>query len=36
MLYGSLSYAYYESSYEALWSIGIMAVGVVVSWFDRR
>ena len=36
MLYGSLSYAYYERSAEALWSIGIMAVGVVVSWFDRR
>ena len=36
MLYGSISWAYENTSYEALWSIGIMLVGVVLSWFDRR
>ena len=36
MLYGSISWAYENTSHEAFWSIVIMLVGVVLSWFDRR
>ena len=44
MLWSSLSWAYLNTNYETRWSsgvsigvsIGIMLVGVVLSWFDRR
>ena len=36
MLWSSLTYAYDNQSYEALWAIGIMAVGVVLCFFDPR
>lgn len=36
MLWSSLSYAYDNQSYEALWAVGIMAIGVVFCLFDPR
>jgi hypothetical protein len=36
MLYGSVSWACQNRSYEALWSLGIMAVGALLSLLDRR
>ena len=34
MVYASISYAYENRTYEALWSVGILAVGAVMSYFD--
>ena len=36
MLYSSLSYAVENRTYEALWSVALLAVGVVLSLWDRR
>jgi amino acid transporter len=36
MVCSSIFYAYVHQSYEALWSVGILLVGVVASCFDRR
>jgi amino acid transporter len=36
MLYGSVTYAWAMRSNEALWSIGILAVGLVLALVDRR
>lgn len=36
MLWSSLTWAYTNRGYEALWAIGIMAVGVVLCFFDPR
>ncbi len=35
MLYSSLSYAVSESSYEAIWAVGLMAIGVALSLLRR-
>ncbi len=36
MIYSSLDYAYHKHSYEAYWSIGILVVGVAMSFWNRR
>ena len=36
MLYASLSYAIENRTYEALWAVGLMAVGVALSGVGRR
>ncbi len=34
MVYASLTYAFENKTYEALWAVGILAVGVLLSFFD--
>jgi amino acid transporter len=34
MLYSSLSYAIEKRTYEALWAVGILVAGLVLSYFD--
>ena len=36
MLYASLSYAIEYRSYEALWSILIMILGILWAWFEGK
>jgi amino acid transporter len=36
MLYSSISYAIEYGTYEALWAVGIVLVGLVLSYFDPR
>jgi amino acid transporter len=36
MVYSSLTYAINNKTYEALWSVGLLAVGLVLSFFDPR
>jgi APA family basic amino acid/polyamine antiporter len=36
MVYASLSYAIQNRSWEAIWSIGILAVGVLLCFYDPR
>jgi APA family basic amino acid/polyamine antiporter len=36
MMYASVTWAWSNRSYEAFWSIGIFAVGLVVAWFSSR
>ena len=34
MVYKSLAYALENQTYEALWSVGILAVGLLLSFYD--
>ncbi len=34
MLYSSLSYAFDEAHYEPVWAVALVAVGVVLSFFN--
>ena len=36
MVYASLSYAIQNRSWEAIWSIAILAVGVALCFYDPR
>jgi len=36
MIYASLTWAYQNRSFAALWSIGLLAVGAVFCFFDPK
>jgi amino acid transporter len=36
MVYSSLAHAITNKSYEALWSVGLLAIGLVLSFFDPK
>jgi amino acid transporter len=36
MLYSSISYAIEKQAYEALWAVGVVLLGLAVSYFDPR
>ena len=36
MVYASLSFAMRNGSWEAIWALAILAVGVVVAFFDPK
>jgi len=35
MLYASFDYAIENRSFEALWSVGLLAIGVAIGWSGR-